>query len=892
MIPRTRLIITALVLCHAFVRPGILTSQLRPDQSPQQQSQQQPTSPPASNPNSNSNAQPSDDDDDWFGDEYMMLPPQPQPQPGASSGITAKTDSGKEDTDTERLVEQVLQSDTAQELGPQRPAMNVPLGRNEVLIRADEQEKNQDIYNVRGHVEIRFGPNTLHSDEATYDSSTGILKAKGHVVFDSSVHNAHLVGTSATYDVSRDTGTFYDVTGSTGLRVKNRTMFLTSSTPFFFTGKVVDKLGPDLYRVNHGYVTSCQLPKPKWKIDSQTADVEVGDEAKLHHATLKLHGIPVFYFPYLEHPVDNLGRKSGFLIPSIGSSTLRGTVLGDSFYWAMARNADATLGAALYSARGWAQFGDLRAIGYTYGLQANYYGVVDSKGAPPGPYYKQNQGGEDLKVNGFKQLGDGFTGVLSVDYLSSYIFRQTFALAFTEAIESEVRSTGFVYKNWGGNFFGVMAGSYQDYQSDAPGDYIQIVHSPTVELASVEKPFNRSDFVYSYDVAAEGVSRNEIGFETAPIVGRFDAAPYLAWPKLFDGWTFRPQVGVRETWYSERLEPGPPTEVIGTAIHDPINRNVANASLEVRPPTLSRIYNSKPFGRVLKHTIEPYAIYRYQGGINDFSQILRFDFRDILADTNEVEYGFVNRLFSKKTKLSPKCFQHPEYSKLTENLAPKETGGFGICQDKAEPAREIFSWAIAQKYFGDRTFGGALVPGSRNVFDTTVDFTGIAFLTEPRNFSPIVSRLRASAGLTDFQWDLDYDPVLHQINASSIFAGYRLGDWYLNGGQTYVNAPGELSVINGVATPNVYNQWRLGLIYGGMNKRGFSGAFTIGVDSRQDLLQNETIQASYNWDCCGIAFQYSKWAYSALNNENAFRFAFSLTNFGTFGSISKPERLY
>jgi len=889
MIPRTRLIIISLLLCHAFVRPGVLTSQLRV--SGQQQNQPQTTLLAASNFGSTSNALFDGPDSDPFGGN--STPDDPPPAKSApTTGITVRTDSGQEDTATEKLVEQELQSGDDQNLGPARPATNVTHGRNEVLIHADQQQKNQDIYDVHGHVEIRFGADVLHADDATYDSTTGILKAKGHVVFDSKARDAHLVGTSATYDISRDTGTFYDVTGSTGVRVKNRTMFLTSSTPFFFTGKVVDKLGPDLYRVHQGFVTSCQLPNPKWKLDSQTADVEVGNEAKLHHATLKLHGIPVFYFPFMEHPVDNLGRKSGFLIPSIGSSTLRGTVLGDSFYWAMSRNADATLGAAMYSARGWAQFGDFRALGYTYGLQANYYGVVDSKGAPPGPYYGQNQGGEDLKVNGFKALPDGFQGVLSVDYLSSYVFRQTFALAFTEAIESEVRSTGFVYKNWSGYSFSVMADSYQDYQSDTPGDYIQIVHSPSVEFSTAERAFSRTNFVYSYDAAVGGVSRNELGFETAPIVGRADAAPYLAWPKLFDGWTFRPEIGARETYYSERLEPGSATSVIGIAVHDPINRNVANASLEVRPPTLSRIYERKPFGRVIKHTIEPYAIYRYQTGISNFSQIIRFDSRDILADTNEVEYGFVNRLFSKKTTLSPKCFQHPEYSKLSENLTETDSGGFGICQDKSTPAREILSWAIAQKYFGDSSFGGALVPGSRNVFDTTVDFTGIAFLTEPRIFSPIVSRLRASAGLTDFQWDLDYDPVLHQINASTIFAGYRFGNVYLNGGQTYVNAPGELSVINGQTIPNVYNQWRLGAIYGGMNKRGLSGAFSIGVDSRQGFLQAATIQANYNWDCCGIAFQYSKWAYSPLNNENAFRFSFSLTNFGTFGSISRPERLY
>jgi len=307
---------------------------------------------------------------------------------------------------------------------------------------------------------------------------------------------------------------------------------------------------------------------------------------------------------------------------------------------------------------------------------------------------------------------------------------------------------------------------------------------------------------------------------------------------------------------------------------------------------LSRIFDHKPFGRVLKHTIEPFAIYRYQTGIDNFSQIIRFDERDILADTNEVEYGIVNRLFTKKTKLAAPCFQRAEYSQLSENLTESGTEEQGLCSDKSAPAHELLSWEIAEKYFGNPTFGGALVPGSRNVFDTTVDFTGIAFLIEPRRFSPIISRLRASAGATDFQWDLDYDPVLDRVNASTIFAGYRWGNWYLNGGQSYVNAPGEFTVINGVDIPSIFNQWRLGLIYGGMNRRGFSGAVGVGVDARSSLLQSATIQTSYNWDCCGIAFEYSRWAFGTIRDENAYRFSFSLTNVGTFGSIKRLERLY
>ncbi len=464
--------------------------------------------------------------------------------------------------------------------------------------------------------------------------------------------------------------------------------------------------------MNHGYVTSCQLPKPKWRLDSKTADVEVGDDAVLHHATLKIHGIPVFYFPYMEHPVDNLGRKSGFLIPTIGQSNTRARSSATASTGQISRNADATLGAALYSSRGWAQFGDFRAIGYSYGFQAAYYGVIDNQGAPQGPYYKQNQGGEDLRINAFKNLGDGFRAVLSVDYLSSFIFRQVFALGFSEAIQSEVRSTGFIYKNWNGYSFGVMADSYQDYQSDARA----ITSRSCIRPRLSSRPRNASSagqtlFTHTM-LRGPGVSRNEIGFETAPIVGRVDAAPYIAWPKLFDGWTFRPQIGARETYYSQRLEPGSSSTVIGISVNNPINRNVANASFELRPPTLSRIFDRKPFGRAIKHTIEPYAIYRYQSGIDNFSQILRFDERDILADTNEVEYGFVNRLFSKKTKLSPRCFQHPEYSKYSESLTATDTGGVGICKDKTPASSEIFSWAIAQKYYGKLRFRWSA--GTRN----------------------------------------------------------------------------------------------------------------------------------------------------------------------------------
>ena len=537
-----------------------------------------------------------------------------------------------------------------------------------------------------------------------------------------------------------------------------------------------------------------------------------------------------------------------------------------------------------------------RVVGYKYRFQAQYFGVVDNHGPP---VYGQNPGGHEVKAEGYWDLPADFHSVVSVDSLSSYLFRLRFALDYIEAILSEVRSSGFVAKDWDGYGVGLLASRYQNYESLAADDFIDIAHIPTLEFSSVERPFNRSRFVYAFDVAGEGVSRHEIGFETAPVVGRVDAKPYVSMPTFLKGWTFRPEASVRETYYTQRLE-ATPDVVIGTAINDPINRNVFAASMEVRAPTLSRIFDHKLFGNVVKHTIEPYAIYRYQSGIDNFSQIIRFDQRDILADTNEIEYGVVNRLYAKKAKSAPDCYRHPKYElssagtpllqkPLTTMTDAKEV----TCDDQNGPARDVLTWEVANLYFFNPTFGGALVPGTRNVFDSSVDFTGIAFLNQPRRFAPVISRLRFWDNATDFQWALDYDPVLHQVNASTLFAGHRWSNWYSAGGQTSMRLPAEVISSTQTLPAEKVNQYRVMLQYGSMASKGFSGAINVGVDAQLSYIQGSNIQVNYNWDCCGLAFLYNRWAPGAgLPAENAYRFSFSLSNVGTFGNIRRLQRLY
>jgi len=206
--------------------------------------------------------------------------------------------------------------------------------------------------------------------------------------------------------------------------------------------------------------------------------------------------------------------------------------------------------------------------------------------------------------------------------------------------------------------------------------------------------------------------------------------------------------------------------------------------------------------------------------------------------------------------------------------------------------REIVTWEIAQKYFVDPTFGGALVPGKRNVFTSTVDLTGIAFLTDARRLSPLVSRLRVSTGpRTDVEWDLDYDFHDGRISTSTTLFDQHFGSYTVGLGNAFLHVPSELSTLPN-PPPQIFNQFRAVLGYGSATKRGFSAAVNLGFDAHLNQVQYGSGQLAYNWDCCGVNVEYRRFALASVRNENQFRFTFALANVGAFGNLRRTERLF
>lgn len=225
------------------------------------------------------------------------------------------------------------------------------------------------------------------------------------------------------------------------------------------------------------------------------------------------------------------------------------------------------------------------------------------------------------------------------------------------------------------------------------------------------------------------------------------------------------------------------------------------------------------------------------------------------------------------------------------------------CTPPVETAQQPWaSWRLTQRYFFDPTFGHAVVLQRRNIFESTLSLSGVAFLTEPRNISPLVSRLRVrTSGHTDVAWDFDYDTGAGKFTSSNVYFNAHEGPVFGGFSFARLNAPGRFATevidTNNNATlvnsaVSNFSQIRLLLGYGVPARPGLSVATNVGLDALGGAIQYAALQTNYNWNCCGLAVEYRKFDLGTVRDENSYRFSFTLANIGSAGNIRRTERLF
>ncbi len=210
-----------------------------------------------------------------------------------------------------------------------------------------EYVKEKSTYYARGNVKIQKDKTVIEADSITYNEETSEAYAEGNVKYDDS--ELSFTASKIEMNLNEKTGILYDA----------RIFFKKDN--YHISGEKIEKKGEKLYVMPEASFTTCDAPVPAWCFKGKNIEAVVGETLFAKDVTFQIKNIPVLYTPYMWAPVL-AERKTGFLMPLIGYSNLKGMHLNVPFFWAITENQDATFALDLHTKRGLGQSIEYRYI--------------------------------------------------------------------------------------------------------------------------------------------------------------------------------------------------------------------------------------------------------------------------------------------------------------------------------------------------------------------------------------------------------------------------------------------------------------------------------------------------------------------------------------------------
>ncbi len=789
-------------------------------------------------------------------------------------------------TDTPNInpvsAEQDISSVTAK-----RPAGPIEGGDGEVVVYSDTQtvegEAGKRVIVHSGNVDARYGIYRIQADKITIYEAENKMDAQGSVVFDQG-SDQRITGARGVWNYRTKLGYFEDSTGFT-----NQT---NDGTVIFFTADRVERVSLTEVVVTKGKFTACDEAVPKWSFTADEARIRANDRIKLKNAKFRLSDVPVLPVPFASIPIKERDRASGFLTPTIGYSANKGLRISGAYYQTLGRSADATLRTDVYTGRGLGYGLDVRtrANSRSY-FDFGFYAVKDRIFGPKASTENPDQGGSIVYAQGVQYFQNGFTAAADVRLTSNLDFRQVFSDGVQQIISPIEVSQVFVNKSWSNYTMNLLARSQV---ISIPNVRIKTRNLPSINFEKRPSMISFLEPVYwSFKTSLEGVSRREEATDIAlyreatggdpvlsPALGqRFDVYPQVTLPISTKYVNFTATAGARVTYYSNSFND------MRLVVGRDVIRKYGEFEFDVRPVALAKNYYGKDDIFRFRHVIEPYVTYRYIKGINNFQRIIRFDYVDTITDTNEIEFGVINRIYTRKYAEAVTG----EAQQLLRDAATDD-------KEKAVQPYEIFSLAIRGKYFFDKTFGGALTPGQRNQIAPITAMSFYTFGGVPRRFSPLSVDMTYRPQRTIFvNARADVSMTGDALRSVSATVGYDtplfkfFQTFYYTRAITLVPSLAQYADTNGKEPGTLRgSQWSPSVFVGNREKGLYGGAsvffdFENRRASRLSPLISSLYTLGYAGNCCAVAVQYYTFNVG-VRNENRIVFSFRLNGIGTFGT--------
>ncbi len=209
--------------------------------------------------------------------------------------------------------------------------------------------QREQVLTLDGGITLERGSQRIEADAIRYHQPSGDVTTAGITYLE--YPGLRIVGSGARFNLERNDGHIDDAQYRFSGRINLRGH-----------AESADLLSPTLTRYRDITYTTCRPGNNAWSLRAR--DLELDQDSGLgtaRHARIRIRGVPVLYTPYLRWPLDDR-RRSGFLIPTFGSSNETGFDLTVPYYLNIAPNLDATLYPRLMSKRGLMLGGELRYL--------------------------------------------------------------------------------------------------------------------------------------------------------------------------------------------------------------------------------------------------------------------------------------------------------------------------------------------------------------------------------------------------------------------------------------------------------------------------------------------------------------------------------------------------
>jgi LPS-assembly protein len=688
---------------------------------------------------------------------------------------------------------------------------------------------------VPGQAEAR-----LFADQVDIYFDKRLLVAEGNVAFTGP--DGRISAEKIEFNLSDGNATFYDATGFVSLPDANPAEFGNQDPDIYFWGDRIDKRGPRKYRITRGGFSACVQPTPRWEITSSSIDLNLDDYALARSTILRVKGVPLLYLPAIYYPLQEDQRSTGFLMPTYGTSTLRGASLSNAFFWAITRSQDATFFHDWFARAG-------------QGIGSEYRYVATSGSSGDIRYYRFDQrqstftsGSEtnvlpsnssyEIRSSVVHGIRPGVTVRGRVDYASDLVTQQLYQQSVYRA-SSPIRNVeGSFAGSWGALSANALYQRTEVFSSlstsslSGSSPRVSAAVTPTRLMGlpiygSINGEF--ANLPYRTIVNDVVVSNNDLA--------RIEVAPTLRVPmSSLSFLTVNSTASYRTTHFNRSRDDA------GNVSDEPIGRSYFALKSDVVGPVLTKIWDTPDREAIdrMKHVIEPtFSIDHVTDIGNAASLPLLSHLSDVVVGAStRLTYGLNNRFFYRQ----------------------RSTG------TTRGSSQEFLNIGIQQTYYTNPE-------ASRWDYQ----YLGATSRTTPVDLSPVALTARFSPNtVVSANGRLEYD--VSGLGLQTVSLGGTVSNGAVNASATFsrvVYTPVSKTSVLALSDTMRFLEGRA------------TGTYSLSWDLARSYIVSQSVSAAYLAQCCGVQLDYQQYNYPDLigfpvNADRRLTFGFVLAGLGTF----------